>query len=85
MSARINNIRLAAERKIVHSFKPAKQAPQKLPRYLKHYPNMRFTKGTLINFYYEMKKKPDFSNFASLPLKIDIQKRRMPTHIKPAL
>ncbi len=76
MSSRINNIKLVAQTLSKNPIKKF-QKPTKLPSHLKHYPNMRFQRGSIINFYYKMKTKPDFSNFENLPLKLQFRKKRI--------
>lgn len=76
MSSRINNIKLVAKA-ISNNTTKKFQKSTKLPAHLKHYPNMKFNRGTIINFYYKMKNKPDFSNYDKLPLKLQFRKKRI--------
>ena len=83
MSTRINNIKLVAQ-SISNKATKKFQKSTHIPRHLKHYPNMKFQRGTIINFYYKMKNKPDFSNFDNLPIKLQFQKKRIDSKITEA-
>jgi hypothetical protein len=53
-----------------------------IPRHLKKYPNMNFNRNNIINVEYKMKKKPNFEDIESLPVKLHLSKYRIPSRLE---
>jgi hypothetical protein len=56
-----------------------------LPAHLKKYPNMHFNRNKIINFYYRVKGKTDFTDVDALPIKLEYTKIRTPSKVKEVM
>ena len=55
------------------------------PEHLKRYPNMKFNRNKIINFFYKPVGKLNFSDITSLPQKLRFEKRRIPSKVKEVM
>jgi hypothetical protein len=69
-------------------FTQNKHIPKKntsLPTHLKRYPNMKFNRNKIINYYWKPIGKLDFSDSSNLPQKLQLRKKRIPTKLKEVM
>jgi len=86
MKLKMNKLNLkSAFQTILKKDKPKPIENTSLPSHLKKYPNFKFNRNKIINFYYKPKGKLNFDDTSSLPQKLKFTRVRTSTKIKEVM